>query len=151
MAFNFPSYLGKTILSYLRGRTFEASFQAAPSSRRDAGGINLPCSCQSVYQCHARPFPPRLGVLGSLRKRRNDVFIRNDVLLYRQLILCVSRLQARCSKPHSESAVASIQVFALLLLRLDMSVTGKFTRIWEFRFFADHIRVLTDSFDSNVS
>jgi len=31
---NFPSYLVHTISSYLRGRTFEASFQTATSSRR---------------------------------------------------------------------------------------------------------------------
>ena len=31
---NFESYLVRTILSYLRGRTFEASFQAATSSRQ---------------------------------------------------------------------------------------------------------------------
>jgi hypothetical protein len=34
MALNFPSYLVKTIQSYLRCRTFEASFLAATSSRR---------------------------------------------------------------------------------------------------------------------
>ena len=34
MALNFPSYLVKTIQSYLRSRTFEATFQAATSSRR---------------------------------------------------------------------------------------------------------------------
>ena len=32
---NFPSYIVHTISSYLRGRTFEASFQTATSSRRD--------------------------------------------------------------------------------------------------------------------
>jgi len=31
---NFPSYVVHTILSYLRDRTFEASFQTATSSRR---------------------------------------------------------------------------------------------------------------------
>jgi hypothetical protein len=31
---NFPSYMVHTILSYLRGRTFDASFQAATSFRR---------------------------------------------------------------------------------------------------------------------
>jgi len=31
---NFPSYMGHAILSYPRGRTFEASFQTATSSRR---------------------------------------------------------------------------------------------------------------------
>jgi hypothetical protein len=39
MALNFPSYLAKTIEFYLRSRTFEASFQAATSSRRGTGGI----------------------------------------------------------------------------------------------------------------
>ena len=34
MALNFPSYLVKTIQFYLRCRSFEASFQAATSSRR---------------------------------------------------------------------------------------------------------------------
>jgi hypothetical protein len=34
MPLNFPSFLVKTIQSYLRCRTFEASFQAATSSRR---------------------------------------------------------------------------------------------------------------------
>jgi hypothetical protein len=32
---NFPSYIVNTISSYLRGWTFEASFQTATSSRRD--------------------------------------------------------------------------------------------------------------------
>jgi hypothetical protein len=32
---NFPSYIVHTISSYLRGRTFEASFQTARSSRRN--------------------------------------------------------------------------------------------------------------------
>ena len=32
---NFPSYTVHTISSYLRGRTLEASFQSATSSRRD--------------------------------------------------------------------------------------------------------------------
>jgi hypothetical protein len=34
MALIFPSYLVKTILFYLRGRTFKASFQASTFSRR---------------------------------------------------------------------------------------------------------------------
>ena len=35
---NFPSYIVHTISSYLRGRTFEASFQTATSSRREYQG-----------------------------------------------------------------------------------------------------------------
>ena len=40
-ALNFPSYLVKTISSYLHNRTFEASFQTAISTRRGmrAGGL----------------------------------------------------------------------------------------------------------------
>jgi hypothetical protein len=34
MALKFPSFVLKTILSYLRSRTFEASFQAATFSQR---------------------------------------------------------------------------------------------------------------------
>jgi hypothetical protein len=33
MTFNLPYYLDKTILSYLQGRTFEATFQTATSFR----------------------------------------------------------------------------------------------------------------------
>jgi retron-type reverse transcriptase len=45
---NFPSYIVHTIASYLRGRTFEASFQTATSSRRGMragmaqGGLSSP-------------------------------------------------------------------------------------------------------------
>jgi hypothetical protein len=34
---NFPSYIVHTVSSYLRGRTFEASFQGATSSRQGMG------------------------------------------------------------------------------------------------------------------
>ena len=34
LTLNFPFYIGHTISSYLRDRTFEASFQTATSSRR---------------------------------------------------------------------------------------------------------------------
>jgi hypothetical protein len=34
MALNFPTYLVKTIYSYLLNRTFEESFQTAKSTRR---------------------------------------------------------------------------------------------------------------------
>ena len=45
---NFPSYIVHTISSYLRDRTFEASFQTVTSSRRgmksgvDKGGLTTP-------------------------------------------------------------------------------------------------------------
>jgi hypothetical protein len=37
--FNFPSYIVHTISSYLRGRTFEASFQTSTPSRRSMRSV----------------------------------------------------------------------------------------------------------------
>ena len=45
----------------------------------------------------------------------------------------------------------SPSVFALLIVHLGRSIIGKFTRTWEFHFFADHIRALTESFDSKLA
>ena len=59
---NFPSYIVHTISSYLRGRTFEESFNTATSSRRGWGGsgwIDLTCPLQSVCQRHALILAPR--------------------------------------------------------------------------------------------
>ena len=60
---NFPSCIVHTISSYLKGRTFEASFQMATSSRRDMraglaqGGLLSPLTF-SVCQ-HALTLAPR--------------------------------------------------------------------------------------------
>jgi hypothetical protein len=57
---NFPSYIVHTISSYLRGRTFEASFQTATSSRRgmragaQGGLISLSSSVCMSTTC---PYP----------------------------------------------------------------------------------------------
>jgi len=70
---NLPSFIVHTISSYLMGRTFEASFQTATSSRRDmrvGGGaewIDLPCPLQFVCQRHAFTLAPRRA--GPLRER----------------------------------------------------------------------------------
>jgi hypothetical protein len=61
---NFPSYIVHIISSYLQGRTFEASFQTAASSRRGmqagvcSGWIDLSCPLQSVHQ-HSLTLAPR--------------------------------------------------------------------------------------------
>jgi hypothetical protein len=61
----FPSYIVLTISSYLRGWTFEASFQTATSSCRGMrprvaqGKISLPCPLQSVRQRHDLTLAPR--------------------------------------------------------------------------------------------
>jgi len=62
---NFSSYLVHTISSYLRGRTIEASFKTATSSRRGmrersgSGCVDLPCPLQSVCQRQAHTLAPR--------------------------------------------------------------------------------------------
>ena len=78
---NFPSYIVHTISSYLRGRTFEASFQTATSSRRGMKvGVALLYPLQSVCQCHALSFAPR-GV-GPLRGRHSHhSHVRKPTLL----------------------------------------------------------------------
>jgi len=57
---NFPSYIVHTISSYLRNRTFEASFQAATSSRPGMwaivgqGGLNSPV----LFRLYVNYMPP---------------------------------------------------------------------------------------------
>jgi hypothetical protein len=77
----------------------------------------------------------RLGVLGRLLNRGSGLFIRNGVLLYKQLIcpvvdyVCPICRSTTCA--HAKKLQASIQVFALLLVHPGTLVTGKFMRIWE--------------------
>ena len=57
----------------------------------------------------------RLGMLGPLLNRRSGLSVRNDVLLYKQLIcpmlgLRVSRLEVRCPLPYQETASTAVQV-----------------------------------------
>ena len=61
---NFPSYIVHTVSSYLRGRMFEASFQAATSSRRGmragvAQGGLISRLLQSVCQRYVLTLEPR--------------------------------------------------------------------------------------------
>jgi hypothetical protein len=66
---NFPSYLVLTISSYLKGQTFEASFQTATSYRRvmRAGVAQGGPVLFSLCQRHAYPLTPRRA--GTLRAR----------------------------------------------------------------------------------
>ena len=61
---NFPSYIVHSFSSYLWGRTFEASFHTATSSRRGmragvAQGGLISCPLQSLCQRHAPTLAPR--------------------------------------------------------------------------------------------
>ena len=59
----------------------------------------------------------RLGVLGPVLNRKSDLYIRNGVLLYKQLIrlsdgLRVHRLEVRCPHTRQQAAGVTIQVFS---------------------------------------
>jgi hypothetical protein len=70
---NFPSYLVKTISSYLRGRTFEASFKTATSSRcgMQAGMAKGRLFALSFSVCILRCFHLRTTWMNSLRERHD--------------------------------------------------------------------------------
>jgi hypothetical protein len=98
----------------------------------------------------------RLGVLGPLLNKRSGLSFRNGVLLFRQLIrpmmdyACpVWRFAARCH-------IRKLQVLQSKCLRIatdapwDMS-SRQIHEDLGVPFFADHIRAVTDSFDSKLA
>jgi hypothetical protein len=98
----------------------------------------------------------RLGVLGSLRNRRSGLSVRNGVLLYKQLI----RPMMDYACPNWRSAVRShvrkLRVLQSKCLRIAINAPWYVSnrQILEdlgIPFFADHIRALTESFDSKLS
>jgi hypothetical protein len=76
------------------------------------------------------------GLAGPLLNRRNDLSIRNGVLLYKQLIhsamdyVCPAWISAACTHVRKLQVLQS--VFASLPVPLVAFVTGKFTSIWVF-------------------
>jgi hypothetical protein len=98
----------------------------------------------------------RLGVLGPLLNRRSGLSVRNGVLLYKQLIgpmmdyACLIWGSAACSH------VRKLQVLLSKCLRIVTNApwyVGN-RQIHEelgIPFFADHIRALTESFDSKLA
>ena len=98
----------------------------------------------------------RMGILGHLLNRKSDLSVRNGVLLYKQVIypMMYYAYPARrsCARPH----VRRLQVFLSKCLRL---VTGAplyacNRQIHEdlgFPLFVDHIRALTESFESKLA
>jgi hypothetical protein len=265
---NFPSYIVHTISAYLRGRTFEASFQTATSSRRcmragvAQGGLISPIlfslyvndmfspsphvelalyaedtaiiatSCKptllvsylesylndlqlwlsdwrisiNVFKSTAiffaragqrffqhRPvthfgepiewvdttrylgvtldrrltwsrlidqfrkrIAQRMGMLGSLLNRKSDIYIRNGVLLYNQLIRPMMDYACPAWRSVARSHVRRLQVLQSKCLRLatcDPRYVNN-RQIYEDVFvplFADHITALTESFDSKLA
>ena len=95
-------------------------------------------------------------MLGPLLNRKNDLSVRNGVLLYKQLIRPMMDYACLAWRSAARNHVRWLQVLQSKCLRL---VTGA---PWYVRnrqihedlrvpLFADHIRVLTASFDSKLA
>jgi hypothetical protein len=97
-----------------------------------------------------------LGVLGPLRNRKSDLSVRSGVLLYKQLIrpmmdyACLIWRSAACSH------VRKLQVLQSKWLRIATNApwyvsNRQIHEDFGIPFFADHIRPLTESFDSKLA
>jgi hypothetical protein len=76
----------------------------------------------------------RMGLLGPLLKRRNELSVMNGVLLYNQLLRPLMDYACPVWRSAARTHFRRLQVLQSKCLRLGTSVTGKFTRIWEFRY-----------------
>ena len=98
----------------------------------------------------------RMGMLGPLLNRNRDLSIRNGVLLYKQLIRPMMDYACPALRSAASSHVRRLQVFQSKCLRLANGAPwhGSNRQIHEdlgVPFFADHIRALTESFDSKLA
>ena len=98
----------------------------------------------------------RVGLLGPLLNKKSDLSIRNGVLLYKQLIRPMMDYACPAWRSAARTHVRRLQVLQSKCLRL---VTGapwylSNRQIHEdlgVPLFADHIRLLTESFDSKLA
>ena len=96
-----------------------------------------------------------MGMLGPLLNRKNDLSIRNRVLLYKQLIHPMMDYACPASRSAAHTHVQRLHVLQSKCLRLatgaPLYVSSR--QIHEdlgVPLFADHIRALTSSFDSKL-
>ena len=97
----------------------------------------------------------RMGLLGPLLNRRSDLSIRNGVLLYKPLIRPVMDYACLPLKSTARTHVRRLQVLQSKCLRLDTGDPWYLSnrQIHEdlgVPYFSDHIRALTESFDSRL-
>jgi hypothetical protein len=97
----------------------------------------------------------RLGVMGPLLNR-SGLSIRNGVLLYRQLIRPMMDYACPVWRSAARSHIRKLQVLQSKCLRIATSAPWYMSnsQIHEdlgVPFLADHIRALTDSFDSKLA
>jgi len=95
-------------------------------------------------------------MLGLLLNRKSDLSVRNEVLLYKQLIRPMMNYACPAWRSAARTHVRRLQVLQSKCLRL---ATGA---LWYVRYrqihedlgvplFVDHIRTLTESFDSTLA
>jgi len=95
----------------------------------------------------------KMGMLGPLLKRKSDFSVRNGVLLYKQLIHPMKDYACRAWKTAARTNVRRRQVLQSKCLRLATVVPWCVSnrKIYDnlvVLLFADHIRTLTESFES---
>ena len=98
----------------------------------------------------------RMGLLGPLLNRRSDLSVRNGVLLYKQLIRPLMDYACPAWSSAARSHVRRLQVLQSKCLRLATGVPWYVSnrQIHEdlgVPLLADHIRALTESFDSKLA
>jgi len=95
-------------------------------------------------------------MLGPLLNRKSDLSVRNGVLLYKQLIRPMMDYACPAWMSAARTHVRRLKVFQFKCLRLATSAPWYVSnrQIHEdlgVPLFADHIRALTESFDSNLA
>jgi len=98
----------------------------------------------------------RMGMLGPLLNRKSDLSFRNGVLLYKQLIRPLMDYACPAWRSAARSHVRRLQVLQSKCLRLATGAPWyvSIRQIHEdlgFPLLADHIRALTESFDSKLA
>jgi hypothetical protein len=81
----------------------------------------------------------RMGLLGPLLDRRSELSVRNEVLLYKQLIRPLIDYACPVWRSAARTHIRILQVLQPKCRRrlrapLGTSVTGRFRRIWVFRY-----------------
>jgi len=98
----------------------------------------------------------RMGTLGPIPNRKNDLSVRNGVLLYKQLIRPMMDYACPAWRSAALSHVRRLEVLQSKCLRLANGALW-YVRNWQIHedlgvpLFADHIRALIASFDSKLA
>jgi hypothetical protein len=97
-----------------------------------------------------------LGVLGPLLNRRSGLSVRNGVLLYKQLIRPMMDYACPIWRSAACSHVRKLQLLQSKCLRIATNApwyvgNREIHEDLGIPFFADHIRALTESFDSKLA